>query len=197
MNKPAIPDVKNKSWAQSPLDFFILAGLESRGIQPAKLASKEALIRRSTFDLTGLPPTPEEVDAFLADPAPDAFRKVVDRLLASSHYGETWGRYWLDLVHYGEDDTYGVAKPFSNAFRYRDWVIQAFNQDLPYNLFVKAQIAADLLETEDRANLLPGLGLFGTALRFEILEPINGDREYLILCIPIQIGNPILILEAV
>jgi hypothetical protein len=115
------------------------------------------LIRRVTFDLTGLPPTPSEVDAFLSDSSPNAFAKVVDRLLASPHYGERWGRYWLDLARYA-DGKLGADKdtPFPDAFRYRDWVIQAFNEDMPYNVFSKAQIAADLLPNHDK--LMAGLG---------------------------------------
>ena len=117
-----------------------------RGLSRYGEADKHALIRRATFDLIGLPPTPEEVDAFVNDSSPDAFRKVVDRLLASPHYGERWGRYWLDLARYSDGDL-GASKdtPFPNAYRYRDWVIQAFNDDMPYDMFVKAQIAGDLM----------------------------------------------------
>ena len=125
-------------------------------------ADKRTLIRRATFDLTGLPPTPEEVKAFLEDSSPEAFAKLVDRLLASPHYGERWGRYWLDVARYGEDDIRGTSQEsYPNAFRYRDWVIKAFNDDLPYDLFVKAQIAGDLLLDRDRERLMPGLGFFG------------------------------------
>jgi len=112
--------------------------------------------------LTGLPPTPEEVKAFLEDGSPEAFAKVVDRLLASPHYGERWGRYWLDVARYGEDDIRGTSQEsYPNAFRYRDWVIKACNDDLPYDLFVKAQVAGDLIPGKDRERLMPGLGFFG------------------------------------
>ena len=108
------------------------------------------LIRRATLDLTGLPPTPEEVDAFVGDDSPDAFAKVVDRLLASPRYGERWGRYWLDVARYADDKVSSSSEEaYPNAFRYRDWVIRAFNHDMPYDIFVKAQIAGDLMPSDD------------------------------------------------
>jgi hypothetical protein len=171
LRKLAPPDVKNTAWAKTPIDRFILAKLEAHEMEPARPADKYALIRRATFDLTGLPPAPGEVDAFLADSSPDAFAKVVDRLLASPHYGERWARHWLDVARYADGDGperrpvyigYGMAKDgYVNTFRYRDWVIDAFNRDLPYDLFVKAQIAADLLPEAQRKPLMPGLGFFG------------------------------------
>ena len=157
VRKPAIPNVKDSRWAKSAIDRFILAKLESEGLKPVRPADRRALIRRVTFDLTGLPPTPDEVDAFVADRAPDALAKVVDRLLASPHYGERQARHWLDLARYA-DGNLGASKdtPYPNAYRYRDWVIRAFNQDMPYDLFVKAQLAADLLPNNQE--LLPALG---------------------------------------
>ncbi|MBM3289781.1 MAG: DUF1549 domain-containing protein, partial [Candidatus Hydrogenedentes bacterium] len=151
---PAPPAVKDEAWIAAPIDRFILARLEAEGIAPAAPADKRALIRRATFDLIGLPPTPEEVDAFLADPAPDAFARVVDRLLASPHYGERWGRHWLDIVRYTDsfDSRAGATTDPVNSWRYRDWVIAAFNRDMPYNEFVKYQIAGDLLPDPDRPN---------------------------------------------
>ena len=149
--------MKDSRWAKSAIDRFILAKLESEGLKPVRPADRRALIRRVTFDLTGLPPTPDEVDAFVADRSPDAFAKVVDRLLASPHYGERQARHWLDLARYA-DGNLGASKdtPYPNAYRYRDWVIRAFNQDMPYDLFVKAQLAADLLPNNQE--LLPALG---------------------------------------
>ena len=139
----------------------MLAKLEEKGLKPARPADKRVLIRRATLDLTGLPPTPEEVDAFLADQSPDAFAKVVDRLLASPRYGERWGRYWLDVARYADDKLNSTQEePYPNAFRYRDWVIQAFNDDMPYDLFVKAQIAGDLLTSDDPLQYQPGLGFY-------------------------------------
>jgi cytochrome c553 len=159
------PPVSNHTWVKSPIDRFILARLETQAMKPVHPASKQDLIRRATFDLTGLPPTAEEVDAFVRDSSPDAFARVVDRLLASPQYGERWGRFWLDVARYGEDDVRGAVpsgyEPYANAFRYRDWVIGAFNQDMPYDVFVEAQIAGDLLDRKDRSNLVAGLGLFG------------------------------------
>jgi len=156
------PQVREEDWVKTPIDRFLLSRIEAKGLKPVSPADKRTLIRRATFDLTGLPPTPEEVQAFLQDTSPKAFAKLVDRLLASPHYGERWGRYWLDVARYGEDDIRGTSQEsYPNAFRYRDWVIQAFNDDLPYDLFVKAQIAGDLLPAKDRERLVPGLGFFG------------------------------------
>ena len=160
--KSSMPGTSDQAWPQSPVDHFILARLEKEGLSPGKAASKRSLIRRASFDLLGLPPTPEEVEDFIQDPSPRAFSRVVDRLLTSPHYGERWGRYWLDVARYAEDDVRGLSQEsYPNAFRYRDWVVDAFNNDIPYDLFVKAQIAADLLEREDREALLPALGFFG------------------------------------
>jgi hypothetical protein len=133
--EPTLPEVRHPEWVKNSIDRFILARLEKQGLQPAPPADKRTLLRRATYDLTGLLPTPEEVDAFLADESPDAFAKVVDRLLASSRYGERWGRHWLDLVRYTDD--------FDEAWRYRDWVVNAFNHDMRYNQFVIQQIAGD------------------------------------------------------
>lgn len=161
------PPVKDASWPKTGIDRFILARLERDGLRPAAAADKLSLIRRATLDLTGLPPTPEEVDAFLADKSPAAFAKVIDRLLASPRYGETWGRMWLDVARYGEDD-YRSLDPsgsgkasYPNAYLYRDWVIKAFNDDLPWDQFVKAQLAADLMDEGVRLRHLPALGFLG------------------------------------
>lgn len=151
--KPSLPPVKDPAWAKAAIDRFILAKLEQNGLKPVKQADKRVLIRRAAFDLIGLPPTPEEVDAFVSDNSPNAFANVVDRLLASPRYGERWGRHWLDVARYADGDGpdnrpvyigFGMAKDgYVNTFKYRDWVIDAFNKDLPYDTFVKAQIAAD------------------------------------------------------
>ena len=154
---PEPPSVHNPSWPRSAVDHFILAKLEAQGLKPGGAAGKRTLIRRATFDLIGLPPTPEEVEAFLADESPDAFARVIDRLLASPHYGERWGRYWLDIARYSDDVLIGDAPQF---YHYRDWVIEAFNSDMPYDLFVKAQFAADLLPDVDNKKLLPALTVF-------------------------------------
>ena len=129
----------------NPVDAFVRARLAKEGWTPSPEASKETLLRRITFDLTGLPPTPEELDAFRADPAPDAYRRVVDRLLASPRYGERWARHWLDVVHYGDTHGYDKDKLRPNAWPYRDYVIRALNQDKPYPQFIREQIAGDVL----------------------------------------------------
>jgi hypothetical protein len=141
----APPQVKNADWCRSPIDNFILAKLEQAGLSPAPPADKRTLIRRVTFDLIGLPPTPAEIDAFLADESPDAFAKLVDRLLASPHYGERWARHWLDLVRFAESCGHEFDFDMPLAWQYRDYIIRAFNLDLPYDQFLREQIAGDLL----------------------------------------------------
>jgi len=151
---PSVPSPRDPKWVRNPIDAFILSKLESRGLRPAPPADKRALIRRVTFDLIGLPPTPAEVEAFLADKSPDAYERVVDRLLASPHYGERWARHWLDLVRYAE--TYGHEGDYEkpNAYQYRDYVIRALNADVPYNQFVKEHIAGDLIAKPRRDSRL-------------------------------------------
>ncbi|MBO0699988.1 MAG: DUF1549 domain-containing protein, partial [Zavarzinella sp.] len=139
------PPVKDAIWLAGPVDQFLLAKLEDKGIRPAPPADRRTWIRRVTFDLVGLPPTPDEIDAFLADSSPDAERKVVDRLLASPHYGERWARHWLDLVRYAETKGHEFDAVIPNAYQYRDYVIRALNADVPYDRFVQEQIAGDLL----------------------------------------------------
>jgi hypothetical protein len=169
VRKPAPPAVKDAAWVKTDVDRFVLARLEAEGLRPAAPADKRTLIRRATFDLTGLPPTPDEIDTFLADNAPDAFAKVVDRLLKSPHHGECWGRHWLDVARYAEDQahTFGV-KPNTEAFRYRDWVIGALNADMPYDLFIKRQIATDLMEGDkpDGYKQRAALGFFGLGAQY-------------------------------
>ena len=141
--KPVRPPVPVLKSAASPIDAFILARIEAKGLTQAPPAGKATLARRAFFDLHGLPPTPDEVDKFVKDTAPDAYEKLIDRLLASPRYGERWGRYWLDLVRYADTSGFETDHFFINAWRYRDYVIRAFNTDKPYNVFVKEQIAAD------------------------------------------------------
>jgi hypothetical protein len=167
--KPALPEVSRPSWPARPIDHFVLAEMDRHGLAPVAPADKRALIRRATFDLTGLPPTPDEVESFVEDNSPEAFERVVDRLLRSPAYGERWGRYWLDVARYAEDQAHTFAvKPNTSGFRYRDWVISAFNSDMPYDLFVKRQIAADLLPTDDEqpSPHLAALGYFGLGAQY-------------------------------
>jgi hypothetical protein len=145
LTHPAVPPVKDAAWPTSPIDYFILGQLEAKGLHPAPPADRRALIRRLTFDLIGLPPTMVEIDAFLADSSGDAYAKLVDRLLASPHYAERWARHWLDLVRYAETHGHEFDFPIPEAWRYRDYVIRAFDADLPYDQFVTEHIAGDLL----------------------------------------------------
>ena len=151
---PALPAIQNGTWPVNSIDRFVLAKLEASGLTPAPAASRSVLIRRLTFDLIGLPPTPEEVAEFTADPAPDAYERLVDRLLASPQYGERWGRHWLDVVRFAESQGFERNKFYPAAWRYRDWVIQAFNDDLPYDEFVRMQLAGDVLHPGDPAGLV-------------------------------------------
>ena len=143
------PAVKDAAWARNPLDRFVLARLESDGLKPAPAASKEALIRRACLDLIGLPPTPQEVDSFVADTSDDAYENLVDRLLASPLYGERWGRHWLDLARYAESEGFKSDETRPYAWRYRDYVIESLNQDKPYDRFIREQLAGDELWPDD------------------------------------------------
>src|SRR5262245_2050352 len=149
--RPALPAVKDGAWGKNPIDAFILAGVEGMGLTPAPEADRTTLIRRLTFDLTGLPPTPEEVDAFVKDSRPDAYERLVDRLLRSEHYGERWARVWLDLARFAESDGFKSDKTRPFAWRYRDWVIKALNDDLPYDRFVTLQLPGDEVAPTDPA----------------------------------------------
>src|SRR6266566_4960101 len=149
ISHPKPPKVEQTDWVRNSIDAFILAGLETQGLKPAPAADKITLIRRATFDLTGLPPTLEEVDAFLADRSSKAFERVVDRLLESPRYGERWARHWLDLARYAESEGFKADEIRPNAWRYRDYVIQSFNNDKPYDRFIKEQIAGDELRPDD------------------------------------------------
>ncbi|WP_206028488.1 PSD1 and planctomycete cytochrome C domain-containing protein [Thalassoroseus pseudoceratinae] len=141
--RPEVPAVKNAAWVSSPIDAFVLSRLESAGLTPADPADKVQLLRRVTYNLTGLPPTPQELAEFLADNSPTAYETVVDRLLASPHYGEKWGRAWLDLVRYAETNSFERDNPKPNAWRYRDYVIRSMNDDKPYDQFIREQLAGD------------------------------------------------------
>jgi hypothetical protein len=143
--KPPVPVVKNSSWVRNPIDAFILAKLEQNGMKPASPADRRTLARRAYFDLHGLPPSPEEVEQFANDKSPDAYEKLIDRLLASPRYGERWGRHWLDLVRYADTSGFETDHFYITAWRYRDYVIESFNNDKPYTTFVQEQIAADEL----------------------------------------------------
>jgi len=163
ISNPSPPQLANSSWIQSPIDAFVLNRLQENGMQPAHAADKRTLIRRATYDLTGLPPTVEEVVAFLADDGVDSFARVVDRLLETPRYGERWGRHWLDLVRYATTNGADENHKLPNAWRYRDWVIRMINDDLPLDQFIVQQLAGDLLptgESEQQAgDLLTATGM--------------------------------------
>jgi hypothetical protein len=168
VRRPQLPAVKSAKLIQTPVDSFVLAKLEAKGLTLSPRADKRTLIRRATYDLTGLPPTPEEVRAFEKDPAPDAFAKVVDRLLASPRYGERWGRYWLDVARYADTKGYVFEeeRKYPYSYTYRDWVIRAFNEDLPYDQFLVQQLAADLLPLGEDKRPLAALGFLTLGRRF-------------------------------
>ncbi|HYI97668.1 MAG TPA: PSD1 and planctomycete cytochrome C domain-containing protein [Bryobacteraceae bacterium] len=171
VKQPPVPAVKDRSWARAPIDSFVLARLENAGLKPARPADRRTLIRRATLDLIGLPPTPDEVEAFEKDSSPRAFEKVVDRLLGSPQYGERWGRLWLDVARYSDKQLTAEGDgPLPNAFQYRDWVIRAFNEDMPYDQFVKAQIAGDLLPEAARAKYAGGVGFFSLSPKPEFRD---------------------------
>ncbi len=150
LRDPRSPSVGDRAWPRDAIDRFLLARMEERGVTPVGDAEKLSLIRRATFDLTGLPPTLAEIDAFLADRSETAFERVVDRLLASPAFGERWGRHWLDVARYAESTGSARNLPFPHAWRYRDYVIDAFNNDKPYDEFLREQIAGDLLPSRTR-----------------------------------------------
>src|SRR5207248_7323910 len=148
---------------------FILAKLEQKGLRPVAPAGRRALIRRATYDLTGLPPTPEEVEAFVHDRRPDAYERLVEPLLASTAYGERWGRHWLDVVRYADTSGCNSDYPVPDLYKYRNWVINAFNADMPYDQFLKEQLAGDLMphkDVEDRNQKIIATGYLANARRF-------------------------------
>ncbi len=164
---PAVQDAGH--WGRTPVDRFILAALEAKKIAPSPQASKRTLLRRATYDLTGLPPTTAEIEAFEKDNAPDAFARVIDRLLASPRYGERWGRYWLDVARYADTKGYlagDESRRYSYSYTYRDWVIGAFNGDLPYDQFIIQQLAGDRIATPDNPQPLAALGFLTLGRRF-------------------------------
>ncbi len=170
---PAVPAVSDAAWPEGTIDCFLLAALEAKDVRPVEDADRPTLIRRAYYALTGLPPSPADIDAFVQDDSPDAFARVVDRLLASPHFGERWGRHWLDLARYSESSGGGRSLLFKEAWRYRDYVITSFNLDRPYDRFIVEQIAGDLLPyftPEQRRDFLVATG-------FLTLGPTNYERQ--------------------
>lgn len=175
--EPPLPSVRDHAWPLNAVDHFVLAEQERRGLQPAPMADRRTLIRRLTYDLTGLPPTPEEIATFLADTSPNAYDRVVERLLASTAYGERWGRRWLDVVRYADTAGDNSDYPIPQHYRYRNWVLDAFNADMPYDRFVREQLAGDLIEggseAEQRDRLI-ATGYVANTRRFGSYE----DERY-------------------
>ena len=174
---PAVPQTENSTWSRGPLDQFVLAKLEAAQLAPTATASRRTLIRRATFDLTGLPPTSEEIAEFLADDRPDAFARLVDRLLASPSYGERWGRHWLDVARYADSNGLDENVAHGNAWRYRDYVVSSFNQDQPFDEFLVEQLAGDLLPATDdsvRHRLLIATGFL--ALGPKVLAEVDETK---------------------
>ncbi len=177
--RPELPELKRADWARNPIDRFIGAQAEAAGVAPSAEADRATLIRRLRFDLTGLPPSPEEVDFFRADPAPDAYERLVERLLGSPQYGERWARHWLDLARFAESDGFKNDKTRPNAWRYRDWVVRAFNDDMPYDRFVRLQLAGDEVEPGD-SDAFVATG-FNRSYPFEDNNMVPGLNDHLIL----------------
>jgi hypothetical protein len=179
VKKPSQPAVKHPHWVKTPIDAFVLAGLEGKGLTPSPAADRRTLIRRVTLDLHGLPPTPEEVAAFESDRSPDAYARLIDRLLASPRYGERWGRHWLDVARYADSKGYVFTdeRRYPFAYTYRDYVIRSFNEDLPYDQFVLQQLAADQLPLGEDKRPLAALGYLTLGRRFlNSLPDIIDDR---------------------
>lgn len=194
---PPQPEVRQTDWVNNPIDRFILARLEAKGMNPAPPASPRTLVRRLYFDLLGVPPAPDDIKAFEADPSPAAYERLIDRLLADPRYGERWARHWLDLVRFAESDGFAIDGERPTAWRYRDYVIRAFNDDKPYDLFVKEQLAGDEIEDkrakpENRSERLVALGFlrmgtweadanFKTQLRQDVLNDMTGTTGQVFL----------------
>jgi hypothetical protein len=181
VRRPPVPELRTPNSAiRNPVDAFVLARLEKEGLKPAPRASREVLLRRVTIDLTGLPPTPEEVEAFLKDDSPDAYGKVVERLLASPQYGERWARHWLDVARYADSGGFETDIFFGGAWRYRDYVIRSFNADKPYDRFIREQIAGDELFPGDReARVATSLYAVGPVLQEAGMVPGKLDYDWL------------------
>ena len=179
-----LPAVKQKDWVRNPIDAFVLAKLESSGMRPSAPADRRTLIRRASFDLIGLPPTIEEIEAFVKDPAPDAWERLIDRLLASPRYGERWARHWLDVARYSDTKGYVFQEErrYPYSYTYRDWVIRALNEDLPYDQFLVQQIAADRLKLGEDKSALAAMGFLTLGRRFLNRLPDIIDDRLDVLC---------------
>ena len=179
LQQPDVPSVQQRSWVANPIDAFVLAAQEAHDMSPAPLVAPRLLLRRVYFDLVGMPPSPAEMESFLSDSSPSAFRRVVDRLLDDSRYGERWGRHWLDVVRYADTGGGGLDFPLPHIWRYRDYVIRAFNQDRPYNRFIREQIAGDAYQQYGAEGKIGAgflrLGVFVEGTRDEMRRDLLND----------------------
>ncbi|MEZ6044662.1 MAG: DUF1549 domain-containing protein [Planctomycetaceae bacterium] len=171
ITRPEVPAVTHQDWVKNEIDHFVLSKLESKELTPSPEADRYTLIRRLYLDLIGLAPTPEEIDAFVNDESPEAYEKIVDHLLASPHFGERWGRHWLDMARYADSDGYEKDNPRPNAWRYRDWVINAVNEDMPYDQFTREQLAGDLIDNASKMQQL------ATAFHRQTLTNTEGGTD--------------------
>ncbi|WP_339728767.1 DUF1553 domain-containing protein [uncultured Gimesia sp.] len=176
LREVTVPQVPDKQGVRNPIDAFVLARLQEHSLQPQSRADRRTLIRRLYYSAIGLPPEPEEVEAFVNNSAPDAYEKLVDHLLASPHYGEHWARHWLDVVRFGESNGFERDQPRTNAWHYRNWVIQAFNRDLPYDQFVRMQLAGDMLEP-DNPQAVIATGFLVAGAHNTVIPAIKEMRE--------------------
>ena len=177
MGRPLPPRTRNPAWVKNPIDAFVLRKLEDQGLEPAPPASRPAWLRRAWFDLLGLPPTPEEIDRFLSDERPDAYQRLLDRLLASPQYGERWGRHWLDVVRYADTGGYEADLLYPNAWQFRDYVIRSFDADKPFDRFIQEQVAGDELWPDDPDAVLGStMYCVGPALAESAM--VTGQLEY-------------------
>ena len=187
---PRFDDRADQDWLRNEIDAFILARLKESGLRPAAEAGRRTVIRRLYFDLIGLPPTPEEVETFVQDPSPQAYETVVDRLLASPHYGERWGQHWLDVVRYAETEGFEYDNYLPGAWRYRDWVIESLNADMPYDEFVRRQVAGDELASADRSMLVAaGFHRLGPVRRNAGNQEVAGSRNEVLTEMTNTIGS--------
>jgi hypothetical protein len=187
---PTFAEAADRNWMRNGVDAFILARLKAAGLRPAPEADRPALVRRLYFDLSGLPPTPDEVESFLNDPSPLAYENLVDRLLASPHYGERWAQHWLDVVRFAETEGFEYDNYLPGAWRFRDWVIEAFNRDKPYDEFVREQVAGDELASADQSLLVAaGFLRLGPIRRNAGNQEVAGSRNEVLTEMTNSVGS--------